>query len=137
VVGLCGESGTGKGAFRLNQLLHVDDRDRWWRNLRDRASCFDIEVRLRRAAEHQYRWHLVYAVRLDSGPEKEWLGTCTDIEAQKRAEQAMVQRQKWDSIGLLAGGIAHDFNNLLVGILGGASYASDALPEDHALQPIL
>jgi CheY-like chemotaxis protein len=123
--------------FDWNQLLHVDDRDRWWRRLRDRAPYFDIEVRLRRAGDQQYRWHLVYAVRLDSGPDTEWLGTCTDIEAQKRAEQAMVQRQKWDSIGLLAGGIAHDFNNLLVGVLGGASYASDALPEDHALQPIL
>jgi signal transduction histidine kinase len=123
--------------FDWNQLLHVDDRERWWRNWRDRAAYFDIEVRLRRAGDQQYRWHLVYAVRLDSERDTEWLGTCTDIEAQKRAEQAMVQRQKWDSIGLLAGGIAHDFNNLLVGILGGASYASDALPEDHALQPIL
>jgi CheY-like chemotaxis protein len=124
-------------SFDWNQLLHVDDRERWWRNWRDRAAHFDIEVRLKRADDQQYRWHLIYGVRLDSGPDAEWLGTCTDIEAQKRAEQAMVQRQKWDSIGLLAGGIAHDFNNLLVGILGGASYASDALPEDHALQPIL
>ena len=126
--------------FDWNALLHVDDRERWWRNWRDRTAValdFDIEVRLRSSSERQYRWHLVFAVRLETSLNGEWLGTCTDIENQKRAEQAMAQRQKWDSIGLLAGGIAHDFNNLLVGILGGASYASDTIPDDHPTQPIL
>src|SRR6185295_16797086 len=36
-----------------------------------------------------------------------------------------------------AGGVAHDFNNLLVGIIGGVSYALEALPSDHELRPIL
>jgi len=144
------------GGFQWNTVLHIDDRERWWRNWRERqqsASPFDIEVRLRRAADQQYRWHLIRAVRLTDLPEvgpaeaglpagkeilgAEWLATCTDIEDQKRTEQAMAQRQKWDSIGLLAGGIAHDFNNLLVGILGGASYVSDSLPPSHPTQTIL
>ena len=109
--------------FEWAAALHPDDRERWWRNWRDRtasSSHFDIEARLCRASDKQYRWHLVRAVRLDPGLDAAWLATCTDIEDQKRAEQAMVQRQKWDSIGLLAGGVAHDFNNLLVGVLGGA-----------------
>jgi signal transduction histidine kinase len=37
----------------------------------------------------------------------------------------------------MAGGIAHDFNNLLTGILGNASLASDMLPSNDKLQPIL
>jgi len=126
--------------FEWAPALHADDRERWWRNWRDRtasSSHFDIEVRLCRAGDKQYRWHLIQAVRLDPGLEAAWLATCTDIEDQKRAEQAMAQRQKWDSIGLLAGGVAHDFNNLLVGILGGASYVSDALPESHPTQSVL
>jgi hemerythrin-like metal-binding protein/PAS domain S-box-containing protein len=42
----------------------------------------------------------------------------TDITERKVAEQAHLQHQKLESIGLLAGGIAHDFNNLL-GAMGG------------------
>ncbi|HVW83064.1 MAG TPA: response regulator, partial [Bryobacteraceae bacterium] len=135
-----GDGIANSGEFEWNAILQPEDRDRWWRNWRECAasrSGFDIEVRLLRAADRQFRWHLVRAVRLDDALDAEWLATCTDIEDQKRAEQAMAQRQKWDSIGLLAGGIAHDFNNLLVGILGGASYVSDVLPATHSTQPIL
>jgi PAS domain S-box-containing protein len=126
-------------AFRWTDSLHPDDREHWTRNWRDQSSSprLEIEVRLRRAVDRIYRWHLIRAVRLDGGAEGEWLGTCTDIDDQKRAEEAMVQRQKWDSIGLLAGGIAHDFNNLLVGILGGSSYVSDLLPQDAPEQALL
>jgi hypothetical protein len=124
-----------------NDLLHPDDRMRFrelWLNAVQNNTVFEAEHRLKRAADATYRWHLARAVPVEAlEGEIKWFGTSTDIDDQKEAERSLLQRQKWESLGLLAGGIAHDFNNLLVGILGGASYVSDLLPVGHPAQPVL
>jgi hemerythrin-like metal-binding protein/PAS domain S-box-containing protein len=61
----------------------------------------------------------------------------TDITERKQAEEAHLQHQKLESIGLLAGGIAHDFNNLLCVLSGNLELTQMELgPETPVLDHI-
>jgi signal transduction histidine kinase len=53
---------------------------------------------------------------------------------QLELDRRLLERQKLESLGLLAGGVAHDFNNLLTVVLAGASMARQALPAGHDSQ---
>ena len=83
------------------EILHVDDRDEarlhWERGLHGEPT-FERQVRLRRAIDGLFRWHLIRAVaeRDDAGVVLGWIATATDIDDQKKAEallhEAMVLR---------------------------------------------
>lgn len=125
------ETGLGTGWLKA---VHPEDCDRVesaWHQSVQNCVRFEIECRLG-SPTHGYRWYLARAVpQFENESVIRWFGTFTDVEDRRRAEQALLQRQKLESTGLLAGGIAHDFNNLLVGILGGISYALEVLPASH------
>ena len=70
--------------------LHPEDVPRWtegWKQARSAGGTITLDVRLRRA-DGLHRWHLVRAspIRDRAGALLKWLGTCTDIDDQKRSE---------------------------------------------------
>lgn len=75
-----------------NGMFHPDDQERAWKRWRHSlktGALYEIEYRLRRH-DGVYRWTLGRAlpVRDESGAIVRWVGTCTDIDDQKRiAEQ--------------------------------------------------
>jgi len=120
------------GRMGWDQVLHPEDRElTWsaWQSAMESGSVFEVEHRLMRASDQCYRCHLVRLVPMKNtaGEVTNWFGTCTDVERQKQAEKTAHQKEKLETLGLLAGGIAHDFNNLLVGIIGGASFVIDTM----------
>lgn len=88
--GLIGEA----QGFGFEQALHPDDvpatLHRWQRSI-DSGQPYEIEYRLRHH-DGLYRSFLIRGTRVTNhvGEGIAWVGTCTDIEAQKRAERDAV-----------------------------------------------
>ncbi|MGH8664683.1 MAG: ATP-binding protein [Burkholderiales bacterium] len=71
--------------------LHPEDLEtclRAWTAALRTGMPYNAECRIRRAADGVYRWHLARAVpmRDPKGQVLQWFATCTDIDAQKQAE---------------------------------------------------
>lgn len=84
--------------FGFEEALHPDDEAPTlaaWTTAVARGVDYEIEYRLRRQ-DGEYRWFLVRGVRVadDAGRNIAWVGTCTDIEEQKRAEAAAARARE-------------------------------------------
>jgi len=74
---------------------------------------------------------------MDSGGKRFLSVIARDVTDRKELERLLLQKDKLESLGLLAGGIAHDFNNLLVGIMGNASLALEAVGGNNPARSML
>jgi len=76
------------------QCTHPDDWQRVravWQRAVETGSPYEAELRLRHGTTGEYRWFLVRAEPLTDaqGQIVKWVGTSTDIQEQKRAEQRL------------------------------------------------
>jgi PAS domain S-box-containing protein len=75
-------------------VLHPDDRqpgmDCWMHSFRT-GTGFEIECRIKRAADGAYRWHTNRGqpMRDESGQIVQWVGTCTDTDDAKRSKETL------------------------------------------------
>ncbi|MDB6153289.1 MAG: hypothetical protein JWL90_1742, partial [Chthoniobacteraceae bacterium] len=86
-------------------VLHPDDHQaciqRWTHSI-STGENYEIEYRFKRACDGIYRWHLGRArpMRDAKGTITHWVGTCTDIDEQKLAEEALACRVQDRTIAL-------------------------------------
>lgn len=77
-------------------VIHPDDRGRvlkQWKNAVAFGESYEIEFRLRHAMNGTYRWQLGRTIPSYDDKSKviSWLGTCTDIDDQKRTQDQLQQ----------------------------------------------
>lgn len=80
------------------EAMHIDDREQLllkWREAVASASFYEAEGRLWHAASGEYHHFVSRGVPLlnDDGSIREWVGSITDIDARKRAEEAVQAAQ--------------------------------------------
>lgn len=63
---------------------------------------YEIEKRIKRASDGQYRWHMVRSrpIRNDDGSIYMWVGTCTDIHDQKMIAQELEEGVRQRTLAL-------------------------------------
>lgn len=75
-------------------LIHEDDITysmQCWRHSLQTANPFEVEQRIKRAADGAFIWHLVRAVPVkdEAGRVVRWIGTSVDIHRQKQTEERL------------------------------------------------
>jgi PAS domain S-box-containing protein len=123
--------------------VHPDDREiasrAFWDGVRS-GQGFAVETRSLRAQDGTYRWHLQQAVVLRDAEGKvlKFVGTTTDIDDQKRAEEGLRQAQsdlarinRVTTMGELTATLAHELSQPISGAITNASVCLRKLGHDR------
>jgi PAS domain S-box-containing protein len=116
------------------EAVHPEDRENaaaaWHRALAEKRAYFS-EYRLRRH-DGQFRRVTTRGVPVwgPDGNLVEWVGTCTDVEDERRVAEHLRQSHRIEAAGQLAGGMAHEVNNMMSAVIGFGQFALHAIPRD-------
>src|SRR5579871_6861429 len=122
--------------------VHPEDREMaariFWEGVRS-GQGFAFETRSLRARDGTYHWHLQQAVALrdSEGRVLKFVGTTTDIDDQKRTEEALRQAQgdlarinRVTTMGELTASLAHEISQPISGAITNASVCLRKLGND-------
>jgi len=148
------EQTQGEGWLNILHPDDVQDTINCWLDCLRTGKKYEIEYRMRRAADGEYRWHLglAFPLRNPDGQIIKWFGSCTDIHEQKmmveeraqalereraaRIELERANRMKDDFLAI----VSHELRSPLNPILGWAkllkSRRLDAAKTTQALETI-
>jgi PAS domain S-box-containing protein len=124
----------GEGWMRV---IHPEDLPRvrkiWYGSIAV-GEDYELEYRMKRAADGQFRWHLGrgWAVRDPDGGILKWFNTSTDIHDLRETEEAL--RRSNEDLQHFAYAISHDLKEPLRSI---RSFSDLALARESALDPEL
>lgn len=126
-------SGLGPGDH-WSEVTHPDDIApalASWRHSLRTGDPLTVEKRFRRAADGQYRWHLVQGlpIRDAAGRITRWYGSSTDIEDQKRAIATLAEANQRISRFLAV--LSHELRNPISGIVTACELLGHAHVEQH------
>ena len=123
--------------------VHPEDRDRaaksFWEGVQA-GQGFAMETRSLRAQDQTYRWHLNQAVVLrdSEGKVMKFVGATTDIDDQKRTEEALRQAQddlarinRVTTLGELTASLAHEISQPISGAITNANTCLRKLERDE------
>ena len=123
-------------------VVHPEDREMaaraFWEGVHSRRG-FAFETRSLRAQDGTYRWHLQQAVVLrdSAGKVLRFVGTTTDIDDQKRAEEALRQAQgdlarinRVTTMGEIAASLVHELSQPIAGSMTNANTCLRKLGRD-------
>jgi PAS domain S-box-containing protein len=96
-----------------------------WARALDAAIDYNVYCRLRHASDGSYRWFHIKAAPVcnNDGALVRWVGTCTDVHEQRKAEEALIEadRRKDEFLAMLG----HELRNPLAAIRHAISINDD------------
>ncbi|HEY0083484.1 MAG TPA: PAS domain-containing sensor histidine kinase, partial [Pyrinomonadaceae bacterium] len=126
-----------------HQVIHPDDLDtcleRWHKAL-STGEVYEVEFRLRRGSDGDYRWHLGRALpmRDATGRIVRWFGTNTDIDDQKRLYRLAEEANRAKDTFLAT--VSHELRTPLTSMMGWAELLKlgmlDEKGQRHAIDVI-
>jgi PAS domain S-box-containing protein len=125
------------------QVIHPDDLEvclaRWQKSLAT-GEVYEVEFRLRRGSDGDYRWHLGRALpmRDATGRILRWFGTNTDIDDQKRLHRLAEEANRAKDTFLAT--VSHELRTPLTSMMGWAELLKlgmlDEKKQRHAVEVI-